>query len=57
MEVDRNPDSAGYEENCLGMFDELLAEISTLLDEYDIDKCDTVTSGVNHSEALAKAEI
>ena len=56
MEVDRNPDSAGYEENCLGMFDELLAEISTLLDEYDIDKCDTVTSGVNHAEALAKAE-
>jgi hypothetical protein len=27
MEVDRDPDSAGYEENCLGMFDEMLAEI------------------------------
>jgi hypothetical protein len=52
LNLDRDPNSAGYESNCLALLDELIAELSQKLVEYNVDECAKSFSLVSRSLAF-----
>jgi hypothetical protein len=56
LNLDRDPNSAGYESNCLALLDELIAELSQKLVEYNVDECATVITSANHAESMIKMQ-
>jgi hypothetical protein len=56
LNLDRDPNSPGYESNCLALLDELIAELSQKLVEYNVDECATVITSANHAESMIKMQ-
>ena len=54
--LDRDPNSVGYESNCLALLEELTAELSQKLVEYNVDECATEITSANHAESMIKVQ-
>ena len=56
LNLDRDPNSVGYESNCLALLEELTAELSQKLVEYNVDECATEITSANHAESMIKVQ-